>query len=257
MEDQVHAVGIDLAWGDNPTGVAHLAGPFAGGRGPGGWRLLESRTLPSVQAVVAWIASRIPSEVAVQIAVDAPLVATNAPGTQRQADLDLTAAFRRFRTFCLPVDVRHATRGAELRRELDAQGITYSFPGPAGPDARRAVFETFPTAAQLSFFDITRPLRYKRGSIDMRREGLRSLQLRLALMEDAALPLEETSSLRRLFRTDPGALRGAQLKTLEDELDALLCALVAALAWTAPERLLVYGDLDRGAIAVPHPPVPL
>lgn len=257
MAERVHAVGVDLAWGDNPTGVAHLVGPVPGGNeDDAAWRLLETRTLPHVQAIAAWTDSRVPADAPVRVAVDAPLLATNPPGTQRAADLALSADFRRFRVTCLPVDVRHADRGSELLSLLEEQGITHSLPSSTG-EARRAVFETFPTAAQLSLFDLTRPIRYKRGPIEVRREGLRSLQMRLAMLDDAALPIEDTSALKLLLRTDPATLQGARLKALEDELDAVLCALVAALAWTAPDRLLTYGERERGAIVVPHPPVPL
>ena len=256
--ERVHAIGIDLAWGAHPTGVAHLVGPVPDGPDSGTpWRLLESRTVPGIRALDAWVGQRLPADAPAWIAVDAPLVATNPAGTQRAADLALTRDFRRFRVFCMPVDDRHARRGVELRAAFAERGIGHASPGATAGATRRGVFETFPTAAQLSLFDLSRPLRYKRGTTDMRREGLRALQMRLAMFEDAAVPIEETGAWRTLLRRDPMRLRGAEMKALEDELDAVLCALVAALAWRAPRRLLTYGDLQQGAITVPHPPVPL
>lgn len=250
---RVHAVGIDLAWGNHPSGVAHLVGPVPRTNADEGWRLLESARLPHPEAVAAWMCNRIPMEAPVWVAVDAPLVAHNPAGTQRAADAALSAAFRRFKVVCLPVDERHAEMGNSLVERLDALDIVPAIPEAAGA-ARRGVFETFPAAAHLPLFELRRPLGYKRGPVDKRREGLRRLQTRIALMDDAALRLESTTPLRNLLAADPAALRGDGLKDLEDRLDAMLCALVAALGWSAPERLVTFGNVEEGAITVPHPP---
>ncbi|MBW3582956.1 MAG: DUF429 domain-containing protein [Euryarchaeota archaeon] len=253
-----HAVGIDLAWGDrNLTGLAHLVGPGAregvGFRSGGdGWRLLESAVVGPLEGIVAWVQSRVPADAPCQIAIDAPLVATNPAGTAREADKAVAARFRRFKVACYPADSVNAARSIALREALE--GLGFSFAPPDETSVWRGVFETFPTAAQLGLFDIRRPVRYKHGPIDVKRVRLRELQMKLARFEDAAVPLEETSAFKALLRTDPGTLRGVELKSLEDRLDAFLCGLVAVLAWSAPERLLTLGRKEEGAVTVPHPP---
>lgn len=253
-DDVVHAVGIDLAWGENAaTGLAHMVGspPDAGEREP--WRVRETRTARDLDTIASWLASRVPAEAPCWVAVDAPLLARNPPGTQRAADAELSRHLRPFRLSCLPVDERHAERGMGLLDRLRAQGFSYAVPGPAS-DTRRGVFETFPTAAQLSLFQLRRPIRYKHGTVASRQDAFRSLQTRLAMMDDAALQLADTATLKEVLQTSPAGLQGGRMKDYEDRIDALLCALVAALAWSAPRRLLTTGDLDEGAITVPHPP---
>ncbi len=245
----VHAVGIDLAWGDHPSGIAHLV---ADDDRAGAWRLLETRHLGTHAAVLAWMDDRLPGEARAWTAVDAPLAASNEPGTLRPCEAAFRHDFVPFRVACYPTDPIKAARSVALRRALEARGHVFGPPVAAGTE--RGVFETFPTAAQLSLFERRRPIRYKHGDAATRREGLRSLQMALAGLDDAALPLADTPALRELLRTDPSTLQGAKLKGLEDRLDSLLCALVAALAWRAPGRLATYGDVASGFMTVPHPP---
>ncbi len=250
------AIGIDLAWGEaNPTGLARFVedpdAVEADEAAP--WRLTELRTATSVEAITAWLGQAIPEGRQAWVAIDAPLLATNPAGTQRAADAALTVDLRRFRCPLLPVDERHAVRGGALRTWLaEHRGITYR---PPRPGSSGGVFETFPTGAQLGLFDLQRPIRYKHGDVASRKEAMRQVQLRLAMLEDAALPMAETSPWRALLREDPYALRGARLKDLEDRIDAVLCGLVAILGWTAPARLRTEGDPEAGFITIPHLPV--
>lgn len=252
MESQLHAVGVDLAWGDGPpSGLAH----FVGTSGVDGlsWRLSESASLVSVDAIAAWIGSRVPLHATAWVAVDAPLLARNPAGTQREADKQLARDFRPFRVGALPVDERMAVRGVALREKLAESGFDFAVP-VEGTVTARGVFETYPTAATLGLFELQRPLPYKRGGTALRRDGLRSLQMRLALLDDAALRIADSNAWRTLLRADPAGLQGARLKDLEDRLDATLAALVAALAFSAPMRLATYGTIEDGFITVPHPP---
>jgi predicted RNase H-like nuclease len=253
---RVYAVGVDLAWGEAPSGLALLSGPVpdtpeaeAGSK----WRLLETARLLPLEGIATWIGTRVPVDAPLWVAVDAPLVAMNPPGTTREADKRLAAAFRPFRISAFPVDRETARRGAHLVELLEEHDITPAVPRTGGTP-RRGVFETFPTASQLHLLDLEVPIRYKRGTIATRQENLERLLLRMGMMDDPALPLEQTSALKELFQAQPRAKRGDGLKGLEDRLDAVLCGLVAALAWSAPKRLVTYGDPIQGAITVPHPP---
>ncbi len=252
---RVHAVGVDLAWGEAPSGLALLTGPVpdtADEKGPA-WRLVETARITPLEGIATWIETRVPADAPVWVGVDAPLLANNPPGTQREADLRLANAFRPYRIGAFPVNRETARRGAALVERLARQDIMPALPHPAATP-RRGVFETFPTAAQLHLLDLSVPIRYKRGTIVQRQENMERLLLRLAMIEDPALQMEPTPALRELYSAQPRALAGDRLKSLEDRLDALQCAFVAALAWTHPRRLITYGDPDSGAITVPHPP---
>lgn len=253
---QVHAVGIDLAWGDAPSGLAWLTGPVPDTNDDGPpppWRLVETARIGPLEGIATWITSRIDAEAPLWIAIDAPLVAHNPPGTNRDADKALAAAFRPYRVSAFPVNRETARRGTQLLELLKPYAIEPAIPRKA-TTLRRGAFETFPTAAQLHLLDLEVPIRYKRGTIALRQENLERLILRLAMVEDPALRLEQTRASRDLFSTQPRALNGDRLKSLEDRLDALMCAFVAALAWNAPDRLITYGDENAGSITVPHPP---
>lgn len=253
---QVHAVGIDLAWGDAPSGLAWLTGPIpdtSDDGPPAPWRLVETARIGPLEGIAAWITSRIHAEAPLWIAIDAPLVAHNPPGTNREADKNLSAALRPYRVSAFPVNRDTARRGAQLLQLLKPHAVEPAIPRKATP-LRRGAFETFPTAAQLHFLELTVPIRYKRGTLALRQENLERFILRLAMMEDPALRLQESGALRELYGAQPRALNGNRLKALEDRIDALLCAFVAALAWNTPERLITYGDETAGSITIPRPP---
>ncbi len=51
-----------------------------------------------------------------------------------------------------------------------------------------------------------------------------------------------------------GAERGAAYKAIEDKVDAILCAYLAALAWLYGEaRMEMIGTVEGGAVVVPRP----
>ncbi len=252
----VHAVGIDLAWGDAPSGLAWLTGPAPDTTEEGPpppWRLVETARIGPLEGIVAWLTSRIDVEAPLWVAIDAPLIAHNPPGTNRDADKNLAVAFRPYRVSAFPVNRETARRGARLLELLKPHAVEPAIPRN-GTTMRRGAFETFPTASQLHLLDLAVPIRYKRGTVARRQENLERLILRLAMVEDPVLQLEQTRASRELFGAQPRALNGDKLKSLEDRLDALMCAFVAALAWNAPGRLITYGDENAGSITVPQPP---
>lgn len=253
---RVYAVGVDLAWGEAPSGLALMTGPVPDTHDEhngGAWRLVETARIGPLEGIATWIETRVGADAPVWVAVDAPLFATNPPGTNRDADKRLAAALRAYRVGAFPVNRETARRGAGLVDLLAQKDIAPAVPRPGGTP-RRGVFETFPTAAQLHILDLSVPIRYKRGPVQVRQENLERLLLRLAMLEDPALRLEDTGALRELYTAKPRLLRGEALKGFEDRVDALLCAFVAALAWNAPRRLVTYGEPEAGSITIPRPP---
>jgi predicted RNase H-like nuclease/ppGpp synthetase/RelA/SpoT-type nucleotidyltranferase len=229
-------LGIDLAWGEqNATGVAVLDAAC---------RLLHVsrvRTDDEIEAAVAPYAGN-----GLVAGIDAPLVVTNPTGS-RPAERALSADSRRFHAWTHPSNTgkpqfADGTRGARVAERL-------------GLVVHETALEVYPHAALVALFDLERILTYKdkRGR-DL--EHLRSEMLRLmGLVERVVTTDEAWSGLRE---TVVGATRKSQLRVVEDQVDAVVCAYVAWFADRHPDRVTAYGDDETGIIVTPSlgQPVP-
>lgn len=233
-------IGVDLGWYGKPSGVAAM-------------RVCEDDALrpeflgrlESADATIARIDELSGTEDAV-VAVDAPLVITNASGN-REAERQLNREFRRFEAGCHPVNLGLPFAGnvMEFGGELAKRGFKHEPRGSARRPGRFQI-EVYPHAAMIALFGLTKTLKYKRG-----------------LRADRAL---ELSKLRRLLRTRLGELSPAvpglklpavptrgSLKPLEDRLDAVLCAYMAAYWWRwGPQKCQLFGSNESGAIVTPR-----
>ena len=222
-------VGIDLAWGEkNPTGVAVLDEAC---------RLLHVslvRTDEEIEVAVAPYAGA-----GVVAGIDAPLVVVNATGS-RPAEQALSADFRRFHAGTHPSNTgkpefEHGTRGARVAERL-------------GLVVHETALEVYPHAALVALFDLERILTYKdkRGR-DL--EHLRSELLRLMGLVESVVTTDETWATLRAAAE--GASRKGQLRVVEDQVDAVVCAYVAWYATRHPDRVTSYGDAETGIIVTP------
>jgi predicted RNase H-like nuclease len=243
-------IGIDLAWkvDGNHTGLAVLEGDESGAH------LLEiSAAVRSFDAVCEFIDKHLaPTTV---IAVDAPLIVTNAPGTARACERLVSARFGKYGASChasnraspvADVSRRLVTRLAKL--DVSAQFDLAN----AAQRAGRWMFEVYPHPALIQLFDLERRLAYKKGRVDVRRSGQRALQKYLARLATRKRGLRGTATLRELLKRDVAPLKGGMLKANEDQLDALLCAYLAWHCWRwGGERNEVFGAVGDGQIVVP------
>jgi predicted RNase H-like nuclease len=143
-------------------------------------------------------------------------------------------------------------RGARL-----ADRFGWSMDPDTVPEARRPVcLEVYPHAAMVSLFDLTRVLPYKA------KPGRELISLKAAFValldhmehDLVALRLSESTRWGDVRRCVEGASRKTELKSVEDEVDSIVCAHLAWL-WVADrERLVVHGDASGGYIVTPHPP---
>ena len=109
----------------------------------------------------------------------------------------------------------------------------------------RFQIEVHPHAATVNLFDLPRIGKYKRGPRASRAKELRRLR-RLML---SRLPLLHPALSLRL----PGVPNTGHLKTVEDQIDAVLCAYIAAHWWFwATRRNQVYGCGETSYIVVPE-----
>lgn len=230
---------MDLGWYGKPTGLAsiRLEGSTL--------RLHDVTRIDGVDEILDWISGETAGGDAVA-GVDAPLVIRNASGIRR-AERDLNADYRRFHAGCHAANLQRpfADKVTGFSRRLAGLGFAHGAALMAR-QAGRFQIEVHPHAATVSLFGLDRIVKYKRGTREEKARGLRRLRsLMISRMPELDPPL--TPALPPVPRTGP-------LKSAEDQIDAVMCAYIAAHWWYwGPERNRVYGDNENGYIVVPRP----
>ncbi len=237
-------IGVDLAWGlRQPTGVAVLDGDG---------RLVHVSAVRTDDEIRLALAPYVDG--ACLVAFDAPLVVRNATGI-RPAEALLNKDFARFDAGAHPANTGKPEldppRGAGL---CGALGLDLN---PRSGRDRRAI-EVYPHPATVALFRLGRSLKYKNKpgrDLDQLRaellllmgllEGLRSAEPALDLGE------QQWPALRVAVET---ATRKSELRVVEDQVDAVVCAYVARFADARPEDTTTYGDLRDGYIVTPTLP---
>jgi len=234
----VHYIGIDLAWGDKqPTGLAVIDDDA---------RLLFVSAVRTDDEIEAALAAYVAGDCLA--AIDAPIVVTNATGS-RPAEQQLSRDFRRYDAATHPSNTgkpefANGTRAARLAKRL---GLDID---PQSGRRRRAI-EVYPHPATIVLFGLPRILRYKaKPGRDL--DLLRSELLTLMSFVASAVSTDETwAGLRNQVEN---ATRKSELRVVEDQVDAVVCAYVALLAVREPKATTVYGDLANGYIVTPTLP---
>ena len=132
----------------------------------------------------------------------------------------------------------------------------------------RAAIEVYPHAATISLFRLGRTLKYKnKQGRDL--EQLRGeLLVLMGLLEglraaEPALQLTGAGTCGRrrggagwtaLRRQVQHAARKSELRVVEDQVDAVVCAYVALFAARRPDEIASYGDAATGMIVTPALP---
>jgi predicted RNase H-like nuclease/ppGpp synthetase/RelA/SpoT-type nucleotidyltranferase len=242
----VHFIGLDLAWGEKkPTGVAVL--DDAG-------RLLCVAAHRSDDEILTALAPYVEGDCLV--AVDAPLVVRNATGN-RPCETALNRDFARFDAGAHPANTAKpefapTPRGARLVERLGLD------PDPASRAGRRAI-EVYPHPATVALFRLGRTLKYKdrpgRTVAQLRAELLRLTELLEGLADaPVALYLDGSEAWKALTSQVEAAERKSELRRVEDQVDAVVCAYVALFAVRRPEAITTYGDFGSGYIVTPTLP---
>jgi len=252
----MYFVGVDLAWGDRkPTGLAVVDGEG---------NLVHVSAAKTDDQIVAALEPYVEGECLV--AIDAPLIVVNAAGN-RPAEAALNRDFSRFDAGAHPSNTakrefRDQPRGARIAARL---GLDMN---PRSGRARRAI-EVYPHPATVALFRLGRILQYKDKS-GRDREHLRAeLLVLLGLIEGLAgarPPLfvegrpgmdAQRSPWRALRDAVDTAGRKSELRVVEDQVDAVLCAYIALYATRRPEDTTTYGDFETGYIVTPMLPADL
>ncbi len=240
-------IGIDLGWTSGASGLCclnyesnqHLS-------------LLDlDRKQPTID-ILNWIDDWTSSNQPALIAVDAPTLIPNDTG-MRLPDKLTHKHFHRYHAGCYPANLKRpfAQRTIEFGLSLEAKGFTHA-PTLTPKTLGRYQIEVFPHPAIVNLFNLDRILKYKKGKLcDRQTELLKLHQLILEILPTLEPKLDCSQTLKPI---PPSQLTGIALKTLEDQLDSLICAYVAAYWWYwGLERNWVLGDATTGYIVVPAP----
>jgi predicted RNase H-like nuclease len=190
---------------------------------------------------------------AVVAAVDAPLVVRNATG-RRECEAAVQRAYGRYGAGPYPSNLgipsfASGPRGAGV---CDALGLELSVASVA---SRRAI-EVYPHPAMVVLLGLDRVIPYKAKSgrsFDSLTAAFETLMTAMETrLKELALPDSPRWSELRSMAT--GAARKADLKRIEDEIDAIFCAHLA-YRWHRDGigGNDVFGDDEGGAIVLPRP----
>ena len=237
-------IGVDLAWGlRQPTGLAVL---------DDGGRLVHVSAVRTDEEIRSALAPYV--EGPCLVAFDAPLVVRNATGN-RAAEAALNKDFARYDAGAHPANTGKPEldppRGAGLCASL---GLDLN---PRSGRDRRAI-EVYPHPATVALFRLGRTLKYKNKpgrDVDQLRAELLLLVGLLEGLGAAEPPLhlgnEAWPQLRAAVET---ATRKSELRVVEDQVDAVVCAYVARFADARPEDTTTYGTVADGYIVTPTLP---
>lgn len=245
---EVVCLGLDLAWSRRNLsgGAVSVAG-----------ELREARAnLQSDDEIVARVGAWLGQGEATVIAVDAPLCVPNLTG-RRECETRLGEAWHWAHARPYPSNrtlfAKQGIRGEELVQKLHAAyGFIEAAPIEAVPGGR-FICEVYPHPAHVSLFGLNRIIQYKRKAGRTYASCWAELARYQALLRSLHAgdpPLRDPHAI--LQATFTGVV-GKRLKALEDRLDAITCAYVAAYLWRhGPAGAYVYGTVADGHIVVPR-----
>jgi predicted RNase H-like nuclease len=229
-------LGVDLGWYGKPSGLASIE------ENSQGLRLRSITRLEDPAEILAWIEAEA-GRGSAMIAVDAPLVIPNASGI-RPAERDLNRDFRRFHAGCHAANLGRPFAQKVISFSQKLEGLGFRHGAHIKPrQAGRFQVEVHPHAATITLFGLDRIVKYKRGLRDQKaRELGRLRELMLSRLPGLTLQL-------------PAIPSTGNTKPVEDQIDAVLCAYIAAQWWKlADTGNTLYGDAQSGYIVVPGSP---
>ncbi len=181
------------------------------------------------------------------IGIDAPIVVPNATG-MRVADRLAHSLYGKYHAGAYPASRARSfwKRTTGLSSSLIRLGFGHG--DQLTPKSRgRFQIEVHPHAASVQLYLLDRIVKYKRGKVAERAAGLGRLRSLMLEHLPNLVPGLDLPSLPEIPQ------RGCELKAVEDQLDAILAAYIAAHWWYwGRERNDVLGNSRQGYIIVPH-----
>lgn len=247
-------LGIDFGWRSQPSGLCCLE-----------WKdrqldLLDLDRIEAIADILSWIDTHVKPDEPAIIAVDAPTLIPNAGG-MRLPDKLTHKYFGKYHAGCYPANLSlpFAERTVKFGLELEARGFTHASEIETQKPGRYQI-EVFPHPAIVNLFNLERILKYKKGKLAERHLELTKLhQFIVNILPTLEPPLNlkqgkrsEAPAIHFILHSSNFILQGAALKAVEDRLDSLICAYVAAHWWYwGLERNWVLGNCTTGYIVIP------
>jgi pyridoxamine 5'-phosphate oxidase len=181
------------------------------------------------------------------IGIDAPIVIPNAAG-MRIADRLAHSFYGKYHAGAYPASRARTfwKRTTRLSSSLAKLGFGHGDEW-APKRSGRFQIEVHPHAAAVQLFLLDRIVKYKKGRLEERASELKRLRGLLLERLPALVPRLAITELPEI----PAS--GRELKAVEDQLDAVLAAYIAAHWWYwGRERNEVLGNSRLGYIVVPH-----
>lgn len=239
-------LGVDFGWTSGASGLCCLS--WENGR----LELLDLQRRDAIADILSWLDSWIAPDESGVVAVDAPTLIPNATG-MRLPDRLAHKHFGRYHAGCYPANLGSvfAARTVAFGLSLEARGFQHA-PSIEPKQAGRFQIEAFPHPAIVHLFGLPQILKYKKGRVAERRTELARLRDYIFEYLPAHVPSLNLANTKSSVPEIP--TRGTELKAVEDQLDSLICAYIAAHWWYwGLERNLVLGDRAEGYIVVPVP----
>ncbi|WP_072620239.1 DUF429 domain-containing protein [Spirulina major] len=241
----MNCLGVDLGWSSGASGVCGLRWDGVG------LRFVDWGTVATAADVLDWCDRTLaPTDPGI-IAIDAPTIIPNPTGTRRPDRLT-HRHFGRYHAGCYPANQGRpfARQTVGLGKALTERGFHHA-PDITPQALGRYQIEVFPHPAMIHLFGLDRILKYKKGRLSDRKTALAQLRTYLYTV----LPRLDPPLLSPLpALPDFAPLTGKALKAIEDQLDSLLCAYIAAHWWYwGRDRNWVFGTTETGYIVIPAP----
>ncbi len=247
-------IGVDLAWQSdkNHSGVVVLRE-----RGRGAEMVEYSIGIATLQQVVDYVIAHTTADTVV--AIDAPLIIRNSEG-QRPCEKFIGKKFgsRHASAHTSNLTLYPNPGSVKVAHLLEQRGFSHN-PNPVNDKHRRGrwFFEVYPHPAQVVLFSLEKIIKYKKGSVTDKHQGLqilrRYIQDKFVMGNPSIHPNEKFNNL---LQQDLQSLKGRGLKPYEDTIDALVCAYLALFYWTwGLEKNEMIGDLETGYIINPTEPL--
>lgn len=235
-------LGIDLGWSSGPSGLCCL--DLVGD----GLVLQTLDRKSTLDEVLVWVDFVVGDATPAIIAVDAPTLIPNETG-MRSPDRLAHRYFGKYHAGCYPANLGRpfAARLVQFGLDLEARGFQHA-PTIEPQTPGRYQLEVFPHPATIQLFNLPQILKYKKGRLAERGKALGELRSHILKSLPHHEPPLRIDDLPEIPTT------GKALKDLEDKLDSIVCAYVAAHWWMwGNQRNWIMGSREDGYIVVPSP----
>ena len=235
----LHILGVDLAWGNkNPDGVCSI------GIKNGKARLEHIGLSKGDSQLTEWIQNYV-DQGSVLAMFDAPLICRNKTGS-RPVDRASHRHFGKYKAGCYPVNQQLCKRPLKISDQLNIGGFIIDSEIPRSRGRFLNACEVYPHIALIRWFNLPERIKYKKGNLVQKNRGFSELKsLLFNALESRFFAVENLYLIQSLF-DQPWS------KNSEDQVDALICALIGYWHWKYHGELTeILGDLDTGFIVIP------